>query len=72
MVEESVALMWAKAMNREVQELDASTSFVDLGGQSLSFAILIDMLEQRFGADYEFFELGMEMTISQIVERVRN
>jgi acyl carrier protein len=62
--------MWAKALKCEIQDINSTTSFVDLGGESLAFVILIDMLEQQFGDEFDFFDLGMGMTIKDITERM--
>jgi len=68
--EQKIKLMWAKALKCESHDINSTTSFVDLGGESLAFVILIDMLEQQFGVEFDFFDLGMGMTINDIAERM--
>lgn len=67
MTENKLKKIWAKALNCQYQEIDINASFIDLGGESLAFVILVDMLEKKFGANYDFFSLGMNMTITQLI-----
>lgn len=65
-----VKAIWAKVLKCEEINIDNHSGFMDLGGESLSFVIMVDMLERSFGVSYDFFDLGMDVSVNSILERL--
>lgn len=70
MNENIVKAIWAKVLKCNESDIDNHSGFIDLGGESLGFVIMVDMLERSFGASHEFFDLGMDVSVNSILERL--
>ena len=72
-LEKEVALVFAEALRKSVEQIGSGDDFfTELGGTSLDYFVLSDLIKNKFGVDVKYDGEKSLTTVNQVCLQIKN